>query len=92
MLQFFISALRAVVEMLGLCLLAQGVLHVLAGSRRLSNPLYQLFALISRGPQNLVARFLPAAGRTSIGILTFILLFFLWLGLAFLRKFIDQSA
>lgn len=48
MLYFLLSALRAIVEMLGLCLLAQGALHVLAGQGRLENPLYRFFALLSQ--------------------------------------------
>mgnify|MGYP007125364095 FL=1 len=38
MLHFLISAARAIVEMLMLCLLAQGVLYLIAGSHRAKNP------------------------------------------------------
>lgn len=87
MLFFLISALRAIVEMLGLCLLAQGVLYLLAGQGRYRNPVYQFFALIGRGPQNLLARYLPAGiAPHSLALLTFLLLLALWIGLAILRK------
>ena len=63
MILFAISALRAVVEMLAMCLLAQGVLYLLAGQRRADNPIYRLFALLTHPPRRLVASLLPA--RTS---------------------------
>ncbi|MEN9481066.1 MAG: hypothetical protein RLZZ298_2461 [Pseudomonadota bacterium] len=87
MLIFCISALRAIVEMLGLCLIGQALLYVLAGKSCDKNPIYQLFSLITRRPQQLVGLLLPA--KTSswiIGTSSFLLLFSLWIGLAWLRK------
>lgn len=86
---FAISAFRALVEMLAMCLLAQGSLYLLAGQKRAGNPIYRLFALLTRPPRRLVARLLPM--RTSaalVGVITFVLLFLLWIGLALARKFI----
>jgi len=87
MLIFILGAMRALLEVAGLCLLAQGIMHVLAGARRESNPIYQLFRLIA-GPavtlmrrccgDRLPSRYLPW--------LTFFALFFLWIGLAYLRQ------
>lgn len=87
MLYFLISAMRAITEMLILCLLAQGVLYLIAGSHRAENPVYRFFALITRGPQQCLSHLLPAPHRAGVlGGLTFLLLLFLWLGLAALRK------
>ena len=84
---FLLSAARAIVEMLWLCLLAQGALYLLAGSRRESNPLYRLFALIGRGPLALVGRCLPAACSPGLrAVVTLGLLLLLWLGLAWWRR------
>ncbi len=84
---FAIGALRAIVEMLGLCLLAQAVLYPLCGRQRADNPIYRLFALITAGPRRLVARLLPAGTASAlVGGLCFILLFTAWIGLAWLRK------
>lgn len=86
---FLISALRSIAEMLGLCLLGQGALHVLAGRQRVNNRIYQLFALITQPPRRLVAAILPASvSPASIGILTFVIVLILWLGLAFVRNFL----
>ena len=40
-LLFFIAALRAVVEMLGLSLIGLGVMALFAGNGRKKNPIYQ---------------------------------------------------
>ena len=88
MLLFLISATRAIVEMLGLCLIGQGVLYMLAGRNRQSNRIYQLFDLITRGPRNVVAGLMPAASGRTVALASFAILFILWLALALARKFI----
>ncbi|NTV72386.1 MAG: hypothetical protein HGA71_19875 [Azonexaceae bacterium] len=89
MSQFLISALRAIVEMLGLCLIGQGMLYVIAGRQRAGNRVYQLFALITRAPRRIVAAVLPrSAGGGLVGGSTFAIVLILWLGLAFVRKFV----
>lgn len=86
---FLIGALRAIIEMLGLSLLALGFLHVISGSRRQGNPIYQLFALICRLPLRLTARLLPYGSASwLVGLLCFLGLFMLWIGLALLRTFL----
>lgn len=86
---FLISALRAILEMLGLSLLGQGILHPIAGQKRESNRIYQLFSLITAPPRRIVARLLlRSENDLLIGILTFAIILVLWLGLAFLRKFV----
>ena len=86
MLLFFIAALRAIVEMLGLALLGLAAMSVLAGSRRQSNPIYRLFELLTRAPRRLVGAILPAKTPPFVvGVLCFILLFVVWIGLALWR-------
>ena len=88
-LHFLISAIRAIIEMLGLCLIAQGVMYLLAGQQRQQNPVYQLFALITAAPMRLAGALLPTgASATMAGLLCFLILFVSWIGLAVLRKFI----
>lgn len=84
---FLISAIRAVVEMIGLCLIGQMVLHVLAGERRHANPIYRFFDLVTRAPRALVARCLPkGASPVSVGLCCLLLLFLMWIGLAAVRQ------
>jgi hypothetical protein len=86
---FLISAARAIIEMLGLCLLGQGVLFVLVGRHRANNRIYQLFDLLTKAPRRFVAKLLPSSFSESvIGVVSFALLLLLWIGLAFVRKFV----
>lgn len=59
MLVFMIGALRAIVEMLGLCLIGQGLLYLLAGERRQQNAIYRFFELLTRPPRQLALFLLP---------------------------------
>lgn len=87
--QFLIGALRAIVEMLGLCLLAQALLYPLCGRQREGNPIYRLFALITSAPRRIVGMLLPqGTAPWLVGGLCFSGLFMLWIGLALLRKFV----
>ena len=84
---FLISALRSVIEMLGLCMLGQTVLYVMAGRNRANNRIYQLFNLITKAPRQLVANIVHAsASPIAVGVISFIILLLAWLGLAFIRK------
>ena len=86
---FVISALRAVVEMLGLCLIGQGVLYLLAGSRRQQNAIYRFFDLLTRPPRQVASFLLPSrVPEVFVGAVALVLLFILWIGLAWLRKWL----
>lgn len=86
MVVFLISALRSIIEMLGLCLLGHGVLYLLAGQGRKENRIYQLFDLLTTAPRTLVALLLPVTTNpVLVALMTFVILLLLWLGLAFLR-------
>ncbi len=83
MLLFLIAALRAIVEMLCLSLLALGAMAVLAGERRRENPIYRLFELVTRGPRRVVGGLIPGHARPVLsGVLCFLLLFVVWIALA----------
>lgn len=82
-----ISILRALTEVAMLSLLGQGLVAFLAGSRRATNPVYQLFNVITRPvvkavrfitPKVIIDRHLP--------FVTFFLLFWLWILLAYVKR------
>lgn len=84
-----ISALRALFEMLGLCLIGQGTVGLLAGAGRERNAVYLLFALLTRPPRQATAWLLRReADERFTAIVCFLLLFAAWIGLAWLRKFL----
>jgi hypothetical protein len=82
-----LSVLRALVELAGLFLLGQAALYVLAGPSREANAVYKLFRLLTR-PVIACARFIApkTLAASSIHILSFVVLFVLWILLAYLRQ------
>ncbi len=88
--QFLISALRAMLEVFMLSLLAQGLLYLLLNSRRSANVIYRLFALLTAAPRRWLACLLPrSTPRPLIAGLALSIAFVLWIFLAWARKLID---
>lgn len=86
-LLLFLGALRALAEVALLALLAQGLLGMLTGPRRDANAVYQLFCVITR-PAIVAARwlFMRRVIDRHLPLAAFFLLFWLWIGLAYLKK------
>ena len=82
-----VSILRALVEVAGMFLLAQGILFLLAGARRDKNIVYQLFRIITR-PVLQMTRFVTPRVIVDkhIPFVAFFLLFWLWLLLAYVKQ------
>ena len=82
-----VSILRTLVEVAGFALLGQGVLAVLAGKYREQNLFYRLLRIITspavRTVRFIAPRFILDA---HIPVLTFFLLFWLWVMLAFAKR------
>lgn len=84
---FLVSALRAVVEMIGLCLIGRGMLYVVAGAARERNIIYRLFVIVTEPPCRLVRLAMPRLVADRITPpLTFFLFLVLWIVLAWVRK------
>jgi hypothetical protein len=82
-----LGVLRALVEISMLFLLGQGLLALLAGSRRHDNTMYKLFVIVTAPvlkamrkitPRQIVDKHLP--------FIAFAVLFWLWIGLAYVKK------
>lgn len=82
-----IGILRALVEVALMFLVGQGILALLAGSRRHDNGVYKLFVLVTKpvlkimrliSPPQILDRHLP--------FVAFFVLFWAWIGLAWLKK------
>lgn len=56
-----VTALKALIEIAALCLLGQGLLHMLAGPNRDQNPFYRLLKLLASPPLRLARMVTPAA-------------------------------
>lgn len=84
-----LGILRALVEVALLALLGQGALALLAGAKRHTNPIYQLFAIITK-PVMRIVRFVtpkPVLDK-HLPFVAFFLLFWLWIFLAWAKRFL----
>lgn len=82
-----IGALRALAEVSMLFLVGQGVLALLAGRRRAGNPIYQVFVIVTRPVLKLARRISPPQIiDRHLPFVAFFFLFWLWLGLAWLKR------
>ena len=88
---YLITALRALAEIAGMFLLAQGALFLLAAGRHQRNLVYQLFRIITRPvigatrcvmPKAIIDRYIP--------FVAFFLLFWLWIALAYVRQIVCE--
>jgi uncharacterized protein YggT (Ycf19 family) len=84
---FILGVVRALVEVAMLFLLGQGLLALLAGSRRQSNTIYQLFVIVTKPVLKLVRLISPPQIIDKhLPFVAFFLLFWLWIGLAWLKR------
>jgi hypothetical protein len=89
---FAVSVFRALVEVAGMFLLGQGLLYLLAGARRESNMIYQLFQIVTRPVIRLVRLITPRIiVDRHIPVVAFFLLFWLWIVLAYVRRIICDA-
>ena len=90
-----IVILKALTEIAGVAFLGQGVLWVIAGSKREQNMVYTLFRTLT-SPVTRVTRIITPRViiDAHIGLVAFFLLFVLWVGLTALKikLVLDQAA
>ena len=86
-----ITVLRALVEVAGWFLLAQGALYLLAGGTRDKNFVYQLFVIVTR-PVISATRFMmpKVIVDKHIPFVAFFLIFWLWIFLAYVRQVVCE--
>jgi hypothetical protein len=86
---FIVTVLRALVEVAGCFMLGQGLLYVLAGRRRKENFVYQLFSILTGPVMKMTRAITPRMVRDEhIPIAAFLLLLWLWIGLAIVKRYI----
>lgn len=86
---FLVSLLRTLVEVAGMALIGQGLLAILAGAKRDDNFVYRLFQVVT-APVIKIVRFITPRFVIDrhIPFLAFLLLLWLWLALAFLKRYL----
>lgn len=89
---FGLSVVRALAEIAGWSFLAQGVLFFIAGNSRDSNVIYRFLKTVTRPVVFASRAVLPSAiADRWIPIVAFLLLFCLWIAIAYIRLQIYQS-
>lgn len=87
--QFVLSVLRALIEVAMLALLGQGAVALLSGARRHSNPIYQLFAIVTRPVIRVMRVITPKAIIDKhLPFVAFFVLFWLWIFLAWAKRYL----
>jgi uncharacterized protein YggT (Ycf19 family) len=88
-----ISVLRTLVEVAMFCLLGQGVVGLLSGAARASNPIYQVFSIVSRPPVQVIRFLMPRlVVDKHVPLVTFFVLFWLWIVLAYAKRSLCQMS
>ena len=86
-----LSVLRALAEIAGMFLLAQGALFLLAGGTREQNFVYQLFRIITRPVISAIRFMAPKViADKYIPFIAFFVLFWLWILLAYVRQVVCE--
>ncbi len=84
-----VRILRVLVEVALFTLLGQGLLYVLAGKSREGNVIYRLFKIITNPVTNAVRALTPRIILDRhISLVSFFLLFWLWLMLAVAKRYL----
>ena len=87
-----LTMLRALVEVAGCFMLGQGLLFLLAGRKRHQNLVYQLFSMLTRPVFRITRAITPRLVRDEhIPYAAFLLLLWLWIGLAMAKRYVCVS-
>ncbi|KAF0163812.1 MAG: hypothetical protein FD157_2775 [Rhodocyclaceae bacterium] len=82
-----LGVLRALAEVAMLFLLGQGLLALLAGSRRDTNTMYKLFLIVTAPVVKAARKVTPRQIIDKhVPFVAFAVLFWLWIALAYLKK------
>lgn len=89
---FIVSALKAVVEIAGMALLAQGLTGLIAGKSRQENFVYRIFQVVTapiyKSARIISPRFIADA---HLGLASFFIVFWLWVGLIFAKAYVCHA-
>jgi hypothetical protein len=81
-----ISAVKALVEIAALSLVAQGLIGILSGAARQQNLFYRLFQIVTAPIIRIVRIITPRfIAEIYLGMLSFILMFWLWIALIYAK-------
>lgn len=86
-MQLMLALLHELVKFAGLILLAQGLVFVFSFGRHEGNPVYRFLRFLSSPVTRVVRRITPAlVVDRHVPVVAFMLLFWAWLALIFVRR------
>jgi hypothetical protein len=89
---FIVSALKALVEIAAMALLAQGLIGLLSGKAKQENFVYRLFQVVTapiiKITRSITPRFIT---DQHIGLASFFILFWLWIALIFAKGYVCHA-
>lgn len=86
-----VVVLRTLVEVAGMFLIGQGILHVIAGSRRERNVVYLFFRLVTSPVLRFTRWITPKVVLDGhVPFVAFTILFWLWIALAVVKRHLCQ--
>ncbi len=89
---FVVSALKAVVEIAGMCLIAQGLLGLISGDARHDNFIYRMFQIATAPLMKLARAVTPGFVKDAyLGLAGFFILFWLWVALVFAKVYVCHA-
>ncbi|OGS93312.1 MAG: hypothetical protein A2061_06535 [Gallionellales bacterium GWA2_59_43] len=89
---FVVTALKAIVEIAGMVLFAQGVIGLLSGKTRQDNFVYRLLQVVTRPILKIARAITPRfIADSHLGLASFFLLFWLWVALIYAKGYVCHS-
>jgi hypothetical protein len=89
---FIVSALKALVEIAALALLAQGVVGFLSGKAKDNNFVYRLFQVVTAPIYKAVRKITPKfVADQHMGLACFFILFWIWIALIYAKSYVCHS-
>lgn len=89
---FIVSALKALVEIAAMALLAQGLIGFLSGKAKQENFVYRLFQVVTapiiKSTRAITPRFIA---DQHIGLAAFFILFWLWIALIYAKSYVCHA-
>ncbi|MDP2144773.1 MAG: hypothetical protein Q8J80_11685 [Gallionella sp.] len=89
---FIVSALKALVEIAVMALLAQGLVALLSGRTRHENFVYRLLQIVTAPILKIARAITPRlVADQHLGLVSFFLLFWLWVALIYAKGYVCHS-
>jgi len=88
---FIVSSLKALLEVAGMALIGQGLIGLISGKARQNNFVYRIFAVVTSPIFKLARAISPRfIADAHLGLASFFIVFWLWVGLVFAKGYICQ--